>query len=215
MLARAIVVFVCLAGGAAVIANAQRYEAVPIRRSFAQFPMQLGEWKGVQEPPLAPRVLEVLGVNDYLTRAYFRPDKAGVGLYIGYWESQREGDTMHSPLNCMPGAGWTSRSKTTIEVPSGIGGEQIAINRYMVEKGLDRQMILYWYQSHGRVVANEYWSRLFLIRDAVRLNRTDGSIVRVIAPVQPNVENGETVAEQTAAQFVKALFPLLSTYLPS
>ena len=71
--------------------------------------MQIGEWKGVQDPPLEPRVLEVLGVNDYLTRAYYRPDRAGVGLYIGYWESQRQGDTIHSPLNCMPGAGWTPR----------------------------------------------------------------------------------------------------------
>jgi EpsI family protein len=215
MLARAIIVFACLAGGAGVIANAQRYEAVPIRRSFALFPMQIGEWKGVQDPPLEPRVLEVLGVNDYLTRAYYRPDKAGAGLYIGYWESQRQGDTIHSPLNCMPGAGWTPRSKTIIEVPSGIGDERVAINRYVVEKGLDRELILYWYQSHGRVVANEYWSRLFLIRDAIRLNRTDGSIVRVIVPIRPNVENAEAVAEQTAAQFVKALFPLLSTYLPS
>ncbi len=215
MLARAIVVFVCLAGGAGVIARAQRYEAVPMRTSFAVFPMQIGEWTGVQEPPFEPRILEVLGVNDYLTRAYFRPDKAGVGLYIGYWESQRQGDTIHAPLNCLPGAGWDPVSKTTIEVPNGIGDDRIAVNRYLVRKGLDSEMILYWYQSHGRVVASEYWSRLFLIRDAVRLNRTDGSIVRVIAPVLPNVENAETVAERTAAQFVKALFPLLPTYLPS
>lgn len=215
MLVRAIVVFACLAGGAGVIANAQRYEAVPIRRPFSLFPMQIGEWKGVQDPPLEPRVLEVLGVNDYLTRAYYLPDKSGIGLYMGYWESQRQGDTIHSPLNCMPGAGWTSRSKTTIDVPSGIGDERIAVNRYLIEKGLDREMILYWYQSHGRVTANEYWSRLFLIRDAIRLNRTDGSIIRVIAPIRPNVQDAEAVAEQTAARFVRALFPLLSTYLPS
>jgi len=215
MLARAIIVFICLAGGAGVIGKAQRYETVPARRPFALFPMQMGEWKGVQEPPLEPRVLELLGVNDYLTRAYFRPDKAGVGLYIGYWESQRQGDTIHSPLNCLPGSGWNPISKVTIQVPDGIGDEQIAVNRYVVEKGLDKALILYWYQSHGRVTANEYWSRLFLIRDAVRLNRTDGSIVRVIAAVPSGVQNGEAVAERTAADFVKALFPLLSTYLPS
>ena len=153
--------------------------------------------------------------NDYLTRAYFGPDKAGVGLYIGYWNSQRQGDTMHSPLNCLPGAGWTPVSKNTIEVANGIGDDRIAINRYIVQKGLDSQMILYWYQSHGRVVASEYWSRLFLIRDAVRLNRTDGSMVRVIAPIQPNVEGGAAAAERTAAQFIKALFPQLATYLPA
>jgi EpsI family protein len=215
MLARAIVVFACLAGGAGVIARAQRYETVPLRTSFALFPMQVGAWRGIQEPPFDADVLRVLGVNDYLTRAYFRPDKAGVGLYIGYWESQRQGDTIHSPLNCLPGSGWDPVSKTTIEVPNGIGADRIAVNRYIVRKGLDSQVILYWYQSHGHVVASEYWSRLLLIRDAVRLNRTDGSIVRVIAPVLPGADDAERVAERTAAQFVTTLFPLLSTYLPS
>jgi EpsI family protein len=215
VLARAIVVFICLAGGAGVLARAQGHETVPIRTSFVEFPMQIGEWRGAQEPPFDPAVLRVLGVSDYLTRAYFRADKAGVGLYIGYWESQRQGDTIHSPLNCLPGSGWDPVSKTTIKVPNGIGDDRIAVNRYVVRKGLDTQVILYWYQSHGNVVASEYWSRLFLIRDAVRLNRSDGSIVRVIAPVLTNVENAETVAERTAAQFVKAMFPFLPTYLPS
>ena len=215
MLARAIVVFICFAGGAAVLARAQGHETVPVRTSFVEFPMQIGEWRGAQEPPFDPAVIRVLGVSDYLTRAYFRADKAGVGLYIGYWESQRQGDTIHSPLNCLPGSGWDPVSKTTIEVPNGIGDDRIAVNRYVVRKGLDTQVILYWYQSHGNVVASEYWSRLFLIRDAVRLNRSDGSIVRVIAPVLPDVENAETVAERTAAQFVKAMFPFLPTYLPS
>jgi len=215
VLARAIVVFICFAGGAAVLARAQGHETVPVRTSFVEFPMQIGEWRGAQAPPFDPLVIRVLGVSDYLTRAYFRADKAGVGLYIGYWESQRQGDTIHSPLNCLPGSGWDPVSKTTIEVPNGIGDDRIAVNRYVVQKGLDTQVILYWYQSHGKVVASEYWSRLFLIRDAVRLNRSDGSIVRVIAPVLRDVENAETVAERTAAQFVKAMFPFLPTYLPS
>lgn len=215
MLGRALIVFVLLAGGAGVIAQAERTESVPIRSSFTLFPMQIGEWRGVQEPAFEPRVLEVLGVNDYLTRAYFRSDKAGVGLYIGYWESQRQGDTIHSPLNCMPGAGWTPISKTYLEVASGTGNDRIEVNRYLVRKGLDSQLILYWYQSHGRAVASEYWSRFFLIRDAVRMNRTDGSIVRVIAPVRTDLENAEASAEQIASQFVTALFPVLRTYLPN
>ncbi|HEX3703043.1 MAG TPA: EpsI family protein [Vicinamibacterales bacterium] len=214
MIARVLIVLVCFVGGAGVIARAERSESVPARTSFASFPMQVGEWRGVQDPPMDPQVLAVLGVNDYLTRAYFQPDKAGVGLYIGYWESQRQGDTIHSPLNCLPGAGWAPVSKNTIDVPSGIGSEQIAINRYVVRKGLDSQVILYWYQSHGRVVASEYWSRLFLIRDAVRLNRTDGAIVRVIAPVLSDTAGAESAAEQLAARFVTALFPRLSSYLP-
>jgi EpsI family protein len=177
--------------------------------------MQIGEWRGVQEPPIEPRILAILGVNDYLSRAYFGPNRAGVGLYIGYYESQRQGDTIHSPLNCLPGAGWTPVSKTTLRIPfDGGAGQGIAINRYVVQKGLDKELILYWYQSHGRVIASEYVSKFFLIRDAVSLNRTDGSLVRVIAPVSPN-ERGEAAAESTAVSFVKELFPLLGTYLPT
>jgi EpsI family protein len=90
---------------------------------------------------------------------------------------------------------------------------EIVVNRYVVQKGLDRQLVLYWYQSHGRVVASEYWGKFYLIRDAVRLNRTDGALVRVITPVGD--DGDEARAEQTAIRFVKALFPVLGSYLPT
>ena len=89
------------------------------------------------------------------------------------------------------------------------------MNRYVIQKGIDRQLVLYWYQSHGRVVANEYWSKFYLIRDAVRLNRTDAALVRVIVPMPSNLEAGESKAEEQAIEFVRSMFPLLSTYLPS
>jgi EpsI family protein len=179
--------------------------------------MELGEWRGAQQPPLPHDILAVLGVDDYLTRAYFTPAKAGVGLYVGYYGSQRQGDTMHSPLNCLPGAGWQPVSQTTmpVSVPAGAdaaaGERTIVVNRYMIEKGLDRQLVLYWYQSHGRVVASEYWGKFYLIRDAVRLNRTDGALVRVIVPVTGD----EQAAETHAVQFIKVLFPTLGGYLPA
>ena len=86
------------------------------------------------------------------------------------------------------------------------------MNRYLIQKGVDRQLVLYWYQSHGRVVASEYWAKYYLIRDAVRLNRTDGALVRVIAPIVGDA--GETRAEMLAVGFVKDLFPNLAAYLP-
>jgi EpsI family protein len=89
------------------------------------------------------------------------------------------------------------------------------VNRYLIEKGIDRQLVLYWYQSHGRVVASEYWSKFFLVKDAIQLNRTDGSLVRIIAPILPRVADGEQQAEQTALRFLQTLFPQLSSYLPS
>ena len=128
--------------------------------------------------------------------------------------SQRQGDTIHSPLNCLPGAGWEplSEGRTTIANAGGPGVD-IEVNRYVVQKGLDRQLVLYWYQSHGRVVASEYTSRLLLIHDAIRMNRTDGSMVRVIAPIA--VGSDGAAAEALATEFVRSLFPRLAGYIPS
>jgi EpsI family protein len=218
MFGRSLVLFVCFGVASGVVARTERPEPAPVRQSFDTFPMQLGEWRGVQQPPLDPSSLAILRVDDYLSRAYFTEDHSAAGLYIGYYGSQRQGDTMHSPLNCLPGSGWEPVSRTMIPVSlagdaTGSGGSEVVINRYIVQKGPDRQLVLYWYQSHGRVVASEYWGKFYLIRDAVRLNRTDGALVRVIVPIVG--EGGEAHAEQTGIRFVKVLFPALAGYLPT
>lgn len=196
------------------IANARKAEVPVERTSFASFPMQIDRWRAVNDPPMEEDVLRVLGVDDYLSRIYYRPDGAAVGLYMGFYGSQRQGDTIHSPLNCLPGSGWEPVSQGRLVIPGlGPSGDGIEVNRYVVQKGLDRQMVLYWYQSHGRVVASEYKSRLLLIGDAMRINRTDGSMVRVIAPI-PHEADG-VAAEKLAEGFVRQLFPLLTGYIPS
>jgi len=217
MFTRALILFGCFIVGAGLVVRAERPEPAPARTSFATFPMQLGEWRGVQQPPLEASILKVLNVDDYLARAYFTPAQAGVGLYIGYYGSQRQGDTMHSPLNCLPGAGWEFESQNRIPVTvtageAGSPASPITINRYVIRKGLDRQLVLYWYQSHGRVVASEYWGKVYLVQDAVRLNRTDGALVRVIVPLG---SGDEATAEKTGVDFINALFPALGRYLPT
>ena len=213
-LTRALALFGCLAATAFVMANARASE-VPIGRTvFASFPMTFDGWRAVNDPPMEEAILKVLGVDDYLSRAYYRPDGSVIGLYMGYYGSQRQGDTIHSPLNCLPGAGWeaVSQGRATIANAGGPGVD-IVVNRYVVQKGLERQMVLYWYQSHGRVVASEYTSRLLLIHDAIRLNRTDGSMVRVVSPIAAGSDGAD--AEALAADFVRAIFPRLSEYIPS
>lgn len=217
MLARALVVFACLVVSAGVVARADRAEPVQIRQTFDKFPLKLGEWSGVQQAPFAKDVLAVLGVDDYLTRAYFTPDRAeGAGLYIGYYQSQRQGDTMHSPLNCLPGAGWepVSQSFHSVNVPEGSSDRSIEVNRYVIRKGLERQLVMYWYQAHGRVVASEYWGKFYLVADAMRMNRTDGALIRVTIPVGSD-DVGESKAEATAVKFVRAMFPRLTEFLPA
>jgi EpsI family protein len=213
MLTRAVVLCVMLAAASVFLANARSAETPVTRTLFDAFPMTLQSWQATVDPPLSDDILKVLGVDDYLSRIYYRPDGAAVGLYLGYYGSQRQGDTIHSPLNCLPGAGWEPVREGRLQIANADGaGRDILVNRYVVQKGLDRQLVLYWYQSHGRVTASEYWSKLYLIRDAIAINRTDGSLVRVIAPIR---DHDDAAAEKLAESFVRALFPALPTYLPN
>jgi EpsI family protein len=215
MLSRAAVLCLMLGATSVVLANARGSETPVARTSFASFPMSIGGWQATVDPPLEDDILKVLGVDDYLSRIYYRPG-AAVGLFMGFYGSQRQGDTIHSPLNCLPGAGWEPVRQGRLTIANADGaGRDITVNRYIVQKGIERQLVLYWYQSHGRVVASEYWSRAFLINDAIRLNRTDGSLVRVIAPIPVNADDDGAAAEKLAEEFVRVIFPQLSAYLPN
>lgn len=214
---RALVVAVCLLAGWAYLARSSRAETLPSRAPLAQLPMSFDRWNGRNEQPFDQEILDVLGVDDYIVRSYFRPD-AAIGLYIGYYYSQRQGDTIHSPLNCLPGAGWQplDTGRTTIDVRSATNdpaSRPIEVNKVVIGKGLDRQMVLYWYQSRDRVVASEYWGKIYTVLDAVEFNRTDAALVRVIVPIpdQGSVDK----AEADGVAFVQAMFPHLRQHLPA
>lgn len=201
--------------GAVGILTASKTEQVPARKSLEEFPYQFGQWEGRRGEDFSTEIMNVLGVDEYINRVYASSRNSIAGLYIGYYESQRQGDTIHSPMNCLPGAGWepVSRSYLPISVVADAGERAtIVVNRYVIQKGLDQQVVLYWYQSHGRVVANEYRSKVLMVYDAVRLNRTDAALVRVISPSIG--ANGEAAASANAVAFVQAIFPTLSDYLP-
>lgn len=216
MRARVPILVACLLLAAGAVSRANRPEQLPQRTPFALFPVQLGDWTGVEDPPMSQSVLNELRADDYLTRTYSTRD-AAVGLYIGYWASQRQGDAIHSPLNCLPGAGWeyASRTELTFADPRGPAGAKATINRDVIRQGLDRELVLYWYQSHGRIVASEYWSKFYLIKDAMRLNRTDGAIVRVITLIAGDAQGAGKQAEGTAMRFINLLLPRLNGFLPN
>jgi EpsI family protein len=201
-----------------VITQATKSEPVAIRNSFVSFPMAIDSWHGRPGEPFDPTVLKVLGVDEYLNRLYTKPADLPLGLYIGYYKSQREGDTMHSPLNCLPGAGWAPESQAYLTIPvatsPGAAPQPITVNRYLIRKGADRQLVLYWYQSHGRVVASEYTSKVFMVLDAIRTNRTDAALIRVITPATDD-DPGAVQAEKRAVAFIQGMAPLLREYLPS
>jgi len=217
MILRIVILSGCLILSAVFVAGASKTEIVPARESLANFPLALGEWNGRNLPAFEPEILAVLGVDEYLSRVY-QSGQSIASLYIGYYESQRQGDTIHSPMNCLPGSGWEPLSQTYLSIPVGTdttGPTSIIVNRYVIQKGLDRQVVLYWYQSHGRAIANEYRSKIFMVYDAVRLNRTDAALVRIVSPYMGTDSGAEGRAADSAVAFVKAMFPLLDRYLPS
>jgi EpsI family protein len=214
---RVIVVLAVLAAASVSVARANRSEEVPIRISLSLFPMQIGEWQGVQRPPFTDKILAVLGLNDYLTRYYYNKNREVVDVYIGYWQSQQQGGAIHSPQNCLPGSGWEPESQgiLTFPDPRTPGAPALNVNRYMIRKGTERQLVLYWYQSRGRIVGSEYWSKIYLVLDAARYNRTDAALVRLVIPVANVSPEAEARAESQAIGFANAMLPALSAFLPN
>lgn len=213
---RLVIVSLLLLLTSGYLSRTMRAEPAVRRDALSRCPLTVGRWDGQEASGLDGETLALLGVDDYINRLYLGADRRPLSLYIGYYGSQREGDTMHSPLNCLPGAGWSPVSIGRINVPvasadGDAAARAITVNRYVIEKGLDRQLVLYWYQSHGRVVASEYWGKIYLVLDAIRTNRTDGALVRIIAPITTT----EGDAEHQAVGFAQALYPLLGRYLPS
>jgi len=203
----------CLVAATVVITRASKSEPTLPREPFESLPMSIDSFTGRRSANLDPKVLEVLGVEEYVNRVY-RSSQAGLplGLYLGYWASQREGDTIHSPMNCLPGSGWQPVQTSRVSVPfAGSGAE---LNRVVVEKSGERLLVFYWYQSHGRVIASEYVSKIHMVLDAIRTNRTDAAMVRVVVPIPLNDPAAEAAAETEALTFVRGLLPLLERHLP-
>jgi len=178
------------------------------RTALARLPLNIEQWRGVDARTLEDDVLTELGVDDYINRHYARAGDAPVSAYVGYYASQRQGDTIHSPQNCLPGAGW--RPVHTEQVGIALDGRTGTVNRILIQKGLERQAVLYWYQGRGRVIASEYVNKGWLMLDAARFGRTDGGLVRLIMPVKTDPDGAFT----TLTAFGRSLMPRLWSYLP-
>jgi EpsI family protein len=184
-------------------------EAVPIRKPLGSLPAVVAGWRGEQDSLLSDEVLGILKVDDYVMRRYRDGAGSSVWLYVGYWATQRKGAQIHSPKNCLPGGGWEplEASRVAIAVP---GKAPIIVNRYLIQKDRDLQIVLYWYQSQGRAISGEVQAKMEMVRSAIVRNRTDGALVRVSGPVSGSV--AETT--ERLVDYVQALYPILTDYLP-
>ena len=189
-----------------------RTEITPQRLPLSSFPAQLGHWDST-EITLDPQTLEVLGRGDFMERIYRDPEakRPYIDLFLAYFPSQRTGDTIHSPQHCLPGAGWNPEEsvRVTLSLP---GHEPFPANRYVISKADQRRLVLYWFWAHDRGVASEYWAKFYLVKDAIRMNRSDGSLVRFVTPMFPG--ESPDAAQQRIMPFTSTVMPLLDNYIP-
>jgi len=191
---------------------AQREEEIPAMAPLSAMPEILPGFYMSKINDVDPDTRELLRADDLLSREYLSSDRgARVGLFIAYFKTQRYGQSPHSPKNCLPGSGWEPVSAPDRPVIRLGDGSSIQVNRYIVQKGEDRSITLYWYQTHSRVIASEYSAKLWLVADALRYHRSDTSLVRIVVPGDAtNMDD----ASQLAYRFVRALFPALKQHLP-
>lgn len=203
------IVALVLLGSTGLLHGMSHGEAVVPRHPLQALPYSIGAWTG-QEQPLAERLVLAASVTDYTNRVYVNASNSQVWLYVGYYASQRTGDTIHSPKNCLPGAGWepVRQDYATIDLAD---GRKIVVNDYVIEQGLSKDLVFYWYQGRGRVIASEYWGKFWMISDAITRNRTDGALVRLIAPISGD---NSDAAKAHLVQFTQLLFPHLNEFIP-
>jgi len=208
---RLAVVLILLVGTAAFLRSRSRAEDLPPRTELDQFPEQLGEWQGKQIY-IADDIRKILGDGDFMQRIFRRSaEDTPIELFVAYFPSQRTGSTIHSPKNCLPGSGWVPVESLHVPVTRP-DGTVISVNRYVIQKSNARRLVVYWYQAHDRVVASEYWAKVFMVGDAFRLNRTDGALVRVIT----SLDESETPKEgqQRIERLLASIFPVLPKFIP-
>ncbi len=189
-------------------------EIIPPHDPPSSLPTQIGDWKSAgADGVLDKDTLDILGHPEYVVRDYENTsqEQPWINLFIPYYDSQKAGDTIHSPEHCLPGAGWIPISRQVIRLPRP-DGSSYPVNRFVVAKGADRQLVLYWFQAHGRAVASEWAAKYYLISDAIHMNRSDGGLVRLMTPML-NDESPDA-AQARVMKLGSQILPLLDTVIP-
>lgn len=222
----------------ALLFSRGRVDKVPPSRPLESMPFALGPWTGT-DVPLEGYVLDVLGKGIFLNRNYLptlanasrtdaslasedaaasypasrneTPDHAPVGLFIGYFPTQRAGQAIHSPQNCLPGAGWVFSQSATL-VLTAQDGKPYRVGSYLISNGKQQDVVLYWYQEHGRSIASDYVAKWYTLLDSIRYHRTDAALVRVITPIMPGESANQS--QKRLVHFGNLLVSQLPAYIP-
>lgn len=204
------VIVVLVAGLAAALALPQRVEVQPARMAFTQFPNPINSWS-LRTSSIDQMYLDTLKLSDYYVGDYLTPTGADINLYMAYYASQRKGESVHSPGTCIPAGGWQITDLSTQSIKA--GEIDVPVNRSVVKKGEQTQLVYYWFPQRGRRITNEYLAKWFIFQDSIMRNRTDGGLVRIstmISSAHP-IEK----AEAEMQQLLRAIVPLIERYIPS
>lgn len=206
----ALVATVILVGQSVFYYTGTTKETIPTIAPWNQFPQVVEDWKAVTEIPLGQDVLDTLKPDDYLIRNYTTQSGETVNLFIGYFNSRRNGRAPHSPQWCLPGAGWKSVSSEVVSIPLQGSSKTLPANEYLIEKGINKQLVLYWYHQGARTVANEVVAQVYALPDLIFHGRTDTALVRIMAPVPANDVDA---AKGLAVKFAQEAYPLIYRHI--
>jgi len=195
---------VLLLGGGIINIWERAGEARVTRQPLKNFPQQIGSWRQQGgDVRFDAETEKVLRADDYVSRN-FESDGRIASLYVGYYATQRNGATYHSPLNCLPGSGWVMNDGGRITITP-VGAPAFEANRFMIQNGNNRAVMIYWYQGRGSAVASEYWAKVYTVLDSVRRRRSDGALVRVMTPIGNSPAEAEKTAVDLASQAAREL----------
>ena len=204
---RASVAALVLVGGIFATHSFKPKDAAAPKLPLREFVSDIGSSHG-EDRLFENQVVRAIGADEYINRIYLG-SSLPVELYVGYYKDQRTGDRIHSPKNCLPGSGWEPIHSTRIQI--GIeDGVPVVVNGVLVAQGAKRDMVLYWYQSHGRIIASEYWAKFWLVADALNHRSADGSIIRIWT----SATDGEAKSQARAVEFARSVYPQVAKFLP-
>jgi len=207
------VVTVILLGATLALSQGIEFrEKIPIKKSFDRFPLKVGEWSGTYQT-MEQKFIDALDLSDYAIIEYQDSTGKSVNFYVAYYESQRKGESIHSPATCLPGGGWIFKQAGAVSIPLPANdGGSMKVNRAFMQKSGYKQLSYYWFPQRGRILTNAYQLKIFAFWDALTRQRTDGAMVRVITPVHGFEELEE--AEKRLQEFTREIVPVLGEFLP-
>ena len=188
-------------------------EKIPAKKNLEQFPLKVGEWASTRRQPMAQMYIDTLDLSEYVIINYHNRNGKKVNFYVAYYESQRKGESIHSPATCLPGSGWSFDQSGTVKITNVPGNNGIyEINRAVMQSGRKRQITYYWFSVRGRILNNAYQLKIYNFWDALTQQRTDGALVRLITKVYEDEKLED--AEKRLQRFVRDIEPVLEEYIP-